>query len=161
MGKRGPHALPPEVQKSRGTERPDRRRDKVGAKKACPPMPSWISDDARPCWKHIAPWLDEVGLLTRLDQVALTLLCDAVAHYINRRKAVEQSGWTSVSEKGGEYQHPNVGAMNKAREAVVKLLREFGMSPSARAGLAIANREAERDPMADLLQRIANARSEN
>ena len=41
--------------------------------------------------------------------------------------------------------------MNKAWQKVVKLLIQFGMTPSARAGLAIANAKDKPDLLAQLI----------
>ena len=58
----------------------------------------------------------------------------------------------ATTDKGNVIQHPAVGVRNKAWERVVKLARQFGMTPSARAGMAIANAaDEQRDPLLTLL----------
>ena len=164
MGKRGPRPQPSELQKRLGTYRPDRRAGEATSARCVPPRPSWMGPAAKKCWTKISPWLNKAGLLTRLDQVSLALLCEALADFLAARDIVdceaEKGGvrFITTTDKGNVIQHPVVGVMNKAHERLVKLLREFGMTPSARAGIAIANKEAEADPMTELFQRIAAKR---
>lgn len=165
MGKRGPKPTPSATQKRLGTYRADKRPGEVSPPAALPPKPSWLDARSVKCWAKIAPLLYEHDLLTRLDAVALALLCSALADFILAReiveKAEEETGtrFITQTDKGNIIQHPAVGVMNKAWEKVVKLCREFGMTPSARAGLAIANKQPPADPMTDLLTRIAAKRN--
>jgi P27 family predicted phage terminase small subunit len=108
----------------------------------------------------LAPHLLKNGLLTRIDQTALTLLCEALAEYCECRAIVEsavkdsQGGglkYITYTDKGNIIQHPAVGVMNKAWGKLVKLLVQFGMTPSARAGLAIANAKDEPDLISQLI----------
>jgi P27 family predicted phage terminase small subunit len=164
MGKRGPQPQPSELQRAKGTYRADRRRGEVRPDKTIPPIPEWCDEKTRECWEQLAPWLNEQGLLTRLDQVALGLLCSSLADYILARRIVdgaeqrEGTRFVAYTDKGNIIQHPAVGVMNKAWEKVVKLCREFGMTPAARAGLAIAKNEAAEDPMTALLEKLTQRR---
>jgi len=158
MGKRGPHPKPTETSKRDGTYRSDRRRGEIAPKPGSVLPPKWLSKKAKAHWSVLSVWLKENGLLTVLDKAALGLLCDAFSHYLELRNDVEQHGWIETTDKGTVYQAPRVGAMNKARSDVIKLLREFGMTPSSRAGLAIANTEVAKDPMAELMERMAERR---
>jgi P27 family predicted phage terminase small subunit len=150
-----------------GTHRPDRKPSEVQPTKGIPPIPAWASKAARKHWHQISPWLNEVGLLTRLDQTALALLCEALGDFLCARDIVDEEAkpegsvrFITTTDKGNVIQHPAVGVMNKAHERLMKLLREFGMTPSSRAGLAIAGREVE-DPMTDLFRQIAAKRGNN
>jgi P27 family predicted phage terminase small subunit len=141
MGKRGPSKIPPEVKMRRGTHRSDRDGVPLAVTKGVPPCPDWISEDARLHWQKIASMLNDQGLLTQLDQTAIALLCEALAEFIHHKSEAVKNGWTAMSEKGGVYQDPSVGMMNKARETVIRLLREFGMTVSSRANLAVSNKK--------------------
>jgi len=157
VGKRGPAPTPTATAKKRGTYRPDRRKAEpqpTGEAK----KPAWVKGAAAKHWKALAPWLAELDLLTALDTVALGLLCDAMADYLEagaviNEKAADGNKFVSVTDKGNEIQNPLVGVRNKAWDRVVKLLREFGMTPSARAGLAISNaKDGEQDPLLKLMK---------
>ena len=152
--------MPSAVQKRLGTYRADRRAGEVTPAAESPRVPTWVKGRARKCWKEIAPILEENQLLTRLDQVALALLVAPLADYILAREILEEAAQTetrflSTTDKGNVIQHPAVGVMNKAWEKVLKVLVQFGMTPSARASLATATKKPPADPMAELLRRIA------
>jgi P27 family predicted phage terminase small subunit len=131
-----------------------------------PPFPAWAQKSAARYWKEIAPWLLENGLLTRLDQTALALLCEALAEYCECRGIVEAAAekegsgtkYICRTDKGNIIQHPAVGVMNKAWGKVVKLLTQFGMTPSSRSGLAIVDPPAKPDLLSQL---IAGATAKN
>ena len=161
MGKRGPKPMPSATQKRLGTYRADRRAGEIIPAAESPKVPTWVKGRARKCWKEIAPILEENNLLTRLDQVALALLVAPLADYILSREIVEEAAnsgdtrFLTTTDKGNIIQHPAVGVMNKAWEKVLKVLIQFGMTPSARASLATATKKPPADPMGNLLRRIA------
>ena len=160
MGRRGPKPTPSEQLKRQGRYRADRRKNEPEPPAEKVAMPEWVSEQAQAHWRAIAPWLEESGLLTVLDTVALGLMCDAMAEYLEAGEVVEEAANTdgvkfvATTEKGNIIQHPAVGVRNKAWDRVVKLLREFGMTPSARAGMAIANANSgqEEDPLLKLMK---------
>jgi P27 family predicted phage terminase small subunit len=147
--------------KRRGTFRPDRRHNEPQAPDVDVRKPMWVKGLAAKHWKAIAPWLDAAGLLTVLDAVALGLLCDSLAEYFEAGEVVDAATKTeggvkfiSHTDKGNIIQHPAVGVRNKAWERTVKLLREFGMTPSSRANISIANTTGERaDPLLEMLHK--------
>lgn len=154
MGQRGPKSKPSAQQQRAGTYRADRRRGEPQAPAEVPPVPEWLDADSRRYWSELAPWLERANLLTRLDQAALALLCQSLSDYLAARAVVdaaaEQTGtrFVSVTDAGNVIQHPAVGVLNRAWERVVKLLREFGMTPSSRAGLHLPEAESEDDLLA-------------
>ena len=166
MGQRGTKPKPSVLKERAGTLRKCRTRDEPKPEVASPPFPSWAQKSAYPFWKEIAPWLEENGLLTRLDQTALALLCEALAEYCECREIVEaaatqEEGGTKYicrTDKGNIIQHPAVGVMNKAWGKVVKLLTQFGMTPSSRSGLAIVKPPDKPDLLSQL---IAGATAKN
>jgi P27 family predicted phage terminase small subunit len=161
MGRRGPKAKPTATAKRDGTYRADRRRGEPEAEVELPPEPEWLGEKARKCWAEIAPWLTRAKLLTRLDQVALALLCDSLGEYLLAREVVNQAAietgvrFVSVTDSGNVIQHPAVGVANRKWEQVTKLLREFGMTPSARAGLHVGGDEPEDDLLALITKQYA------
>jgi len=159
MGKRGPLPQSADAKAALGTLRPDRVPSVLPAEGA-PSMPAWIDAEAIPYWDELVAMLQDSGVLSRQDAVALAFLAEAVEEYVDLRKEVKARGYVSVSEKGGAYQNPVVGTKNKAREFASKLMDKFGMTTTARVGLVVSGKK-QSDPMADLLERIANQRSKN
>lgn len=159
MGKRGPKPTPKAVKRRRGTYRADRDGGAPEPEPAKPRRPAWLGKEAARHWSAVAAELEAMGVLARVDQVALALLCQALADYLAARAVVEaaaQEGavrFCAKTDMGNIIQHPAVGVMNKSWERVVKLAREFGMTPSARAGLKVPGAKAPADPLLDLISR--------
>lgn len=137
MGKRGPKPTPTKTLKKRGSRRAEGRKGEPQPAPGEPIVPAWLSDDGKLCWQDHVGELSTLGIVTPRDSISYALLCQAYSDYIELLELVRKNGWTAVSEKGGEYQQPAVGAMNKAWDRVMKACREFGMTPSARAGMDI------------------------
>lgn len=158
MGKRGPKPKPSSLQRMQGTYRADRRRGEPVAVSAPARKPPWVKGLAAKHWGTIAPWLKRSNLLTSLDAVACGLLCDALADYLEAGEVVEQAAveggvkFVATTDKGNIIQHPAVGVRNKAWERAVKLLREFGMTPSARAGLHLSEGADKANPKTRLFK---------
>lgn len=159
MGQRGPKPKPSAQQKREGTYRADRRRGEPEAEASLPPVPEWLDEQSRRYWSELGPWLVEAGLLTRLDQTALALLCRSLTDYLQACEVIEAAATASgtkfvaYTESGNVIQHPAVGVANRAWERLVKLLREFGMTPSSRAGLHLPAPEKEDDLLALIKKR--------
>ena len=107
--------------------------------------PAWMPPAAASVWDEIAKPLSEAKLLTEVDVPMLSMACVSIAQY---RYAVGRVGSDLVKSKlekndEGELvevgEHINPWAMIQSmtfKQAMV-VLREFGMSPSARSRVAI------------------------
>lgn len=153
MGKRGPKATPTAARRRRGTFRADRHGGAPEPPAAKPRRPTWLGEDAARLWPAIATELEAMGVLAKVDQTALALLCQALADYLAARKTVDEEGATFTTEKGYIAQHPAVGIMGNAWARVMKLARDFGMTPSARAGLKVDGKGPAADPLLDLIMK--------
>jgi len=154
MGKRGPKPVPIAAKRRRGTFRADRDGGTPEPERAKPRRPAWLGKEASRHWTAIAGELEAMGVLARADQVALALLCQALADYLAAREIVARGGPTGLllaTSNGNVIQDPAVGVMNRAREALVKLSREFGLTPSSRACLKIEGNQAPADPLMQLI----------
>lgn len=100
--------------------------------------PAVLSDQAREYWPAIARELATVGVLTTMDRASLWLLVEAMADYIAAREAVEQCGDTMETGQGYHVVSPWMRQKWKAREHLLKLLVEFGMTPSSRSRVHVA-----------------------
>ena len=71
------------------------------------------------------------------DLIALGLLCETLAEYLDARDTVARDGATyeAVTEAGATMHraHPAVAQRAEAASRVQSLLSEFGLTPSARA----------------------------
>ena len=105
-----------------------------------PTAPPHLSDRGREAWHFWAKELDDVGVLTMLDGLALELLAEAYGDLLDARDLVKFHGKLSTTSNGNDIQHPAVGIANQAWERVKKMLVEFGMTPSARTRVAISEK---------------------
>jgi P27 family predicted phage terminase small subunit len=134
-------------------------------------VPAWLDERSRKYWHQISPLLEAAGVLTVLDQIALALLCKAITDYLLACEIVEAAAgevkedeqgkqipamrFVTITAQGNLIQHPGVGVMNRAWERVVKLLREFGMTPSARASIHVEGAEPEDQLMSMIREHYA------
>lgn len=102
-----------------------------------PEAPGWLDGAARDLWGAVAPLLEKIGL-DHLDRESLGVWCQAAADVARLTLEVRGEGEVLVTEKGYHYHNPKVALLEKARDRVVRLGAEFGMSPSSRARFASA-----------------------
>ena len=105
--------------------------------------PAVLSEQAREYWPTIARELATVGVLTTMDRASLWLLVEAMADYIVAREAVDQYGDTMETGQGYYVVSPWLRQKWKAREHLLKLLVEFGMTPSSRSRVNVAKPPAK------------------
>ena len=149
----GRKKTPTALKQLQGTYRNDRDGGTPQVPAESPPPPSWLDERAKRYWGKIVPWLAEYGITTRLDQVALALLVLSLADMVMAREIVEAAAekkgtkFIAETEKGNIIQHPAVGVANKAHARVLQLLKEFGMTPAARASLKVGASKDSADPL--------------
>ena len=99
--------------------------------------PAFLSDRAAQHWPDLADLLAGMGVLKDGDLIALGLLCETLAEYLDARDTVARDGATyeAVTEAGATMHraHPAVAQRADAARRVQSLLSEFGLTPSARA----------------------------
>ena len=127
-----------------------RSRTKIHENVPEPPMdlplpPSHLDAYALEEWRRIAEGLNVMGILSGIDQAALAAYCMAYGRW---RKAEEElkkledkggviAGLVQKTISGNWIQQPLIGISNKAAGDMVRYACEFGMTPSARARLAM------------------------
>lgn len=146
------------------TLRPDRDMT-LPMSEGIPDAPGYLSPVALTHWDRMVDAAQQARTLTPADGDALAMLCVAfeewrAADIIVRdegeicsveRETMSPSG-TVKSTKGGAYQHPAVGIRTNAWKKIVKMLREFGLTPNARAGMKMAAKPAEENPIAAMFK---------
>lgn len=134
-GNPGKRALNP------GEPQPERKK---------PTRPRYLSDEAKKVWTRVAGELYQLGLLTRLDQHALAVYCEAVARWIHAQEMCELEGYVITTDKGNLIQSPWVAIMNRSIEQIRQLGAEFGMTPSSRTRIHVERPDNE-PTLADIL----------
>ena len=137
--KRGPKPLPTQLKLARGSRRvTDHLEPKPQVVR--PTRPAHLSRTARSEWDRIAPELERLGLLTKLDRAALAAYCQAYGRWVMAEKEAAVHGLVVKTKDGNLIQNPYLSIANKAMRQMHEFLVEFGMSPSARTRVAVTPR---------------------
>lgn len=108
------------------------------AARSRPSAPAHMSDKARETWGYVSALLDDMGVLTKVDALALELLCEAYADFLaaaNELKAQGSDYYETMSQTGSTMYraHPALAKKQDADRRIRGWLAEFGMTPSARS----------------------------
>ena len=57
-----------------------------------PRCPAGLGADGKRLWRQLSPYLNKVGVLTKLDGLSLTLLCQSFDDYCEARRTVGEEG---------------------------------------------------------------------
>jgi P27 family predicted phage terminase small subunit len=115
-----------------------------------PACPEWLEAEAKTEWKRIAPMLLRLGLLTEVDGVALAAYCQAYARWAQAEQYLTVQGLTAEANSGWKQQAAEVPIALKYLAVVKGFCAEFGLTPSARARMALPG-QAKTDDFGDLL----------
>lgn len=149
MGQRGPKPTPTNILALRGSTLVPRRTGEPRPKVQAPSCPAWVSPEGKAHWKDIAGILEGLQVLTVGDRAALGLLVDALARYIECKRAVygipqredgdpqTGTGLTTTNAAGTLVKHPLAALMLDSWEQVLRACREFGLTPSSRTGVRL------------------------
>lgn len=110
-------------------------------KPVAPGPPAWLDKEAKELWKEFAPELERLGLLTLVDAPSFAMM---LTHYIMAVKAsrlIKRDGIMTKDENGLARKHPAHQIMRDHATAFRGFAAEFGLTPSARARLSIAEPE--------------------
>ncbi len=109
----------------------------------CSDAPAWISDRAKRHWPLIAKQLEDAGVLTTIDVTALAMYCEAFETWRDANEKLVESGAVIKGREGIPTQSPYFRVAHLAFQQMMRLLTEFGMTPSSRSRVA-ATKKAEK-----------------
>jgi P27 family predicted phage terminase small subunit len=90
---------------------------------------------AHATWDLVVSELAKTGVLAKVDQLALQILCTTMARLDQAERDLSVNGTMLRGRDGGVVKNPAVTMAKQQREAFNRLLPEFGLSPSARTRL--------------------------
>lgn len=93
--------------------------------------PSGLSLEAKRVWSQFAKPLAEAGISTPLDLFALRALVESYCLWKTATERVQSEGMT-YEKDGIQRVNPYVRIQANAASVMLKLLSEFGMTPSSR-----------------------------
>ena len=138
MGSRGPAKTPTKILKLRGSWHGDVRNDEEPEATGKLRKPQWLKDDAGKLWKQVAAELTSLNLTGTIDSHMLARYCALFTRWLVCEDFIREHGMTqTVETKDGSYdkEYPQVARSESLHEKLVKVERNFGMSPSARVNL--------------------------
>jgi P27 family predicted phage terminase small subunit len=95
-----------------------------------------------------------MGVFSDADRLGLSLICDALADYLDARKMCEEQDIVLLSKESVYYQAPWVGIKNRAFDRVALLIKQYGFTPAARASLTVGDNKGEADnPLEKVMSR--------
>ena len=156
MGKRGPAKKPSALEELQG--RPGRRplnKKEPKPKVGIPRCPHWMDGIAKYAFRELGVLLTDIKVLTLADKKALELLCDAYSEYRRARAFILENGthYKSKTQAGGILykKYPHVDIASNAWRRCSDMLKQFGLTPSARTGVETIP-EDEVDPLEEFLK---------
>ena len=147
MGRRGPLPTPSLVLGLRGSWRANGRQATPRVKPELPTTPPWLKGEAKKAFRLLARRLHALGLVCRLDEVALARYANLWVLYRRAEQFVAEKGETYVvrakpgpnGEPGRPLAiktYPQVRHMEMMGQVLVRLEKEFGLTPASRERLA-------------------------
>lgn len=158
MGQRGPKPKPVELKVLEGNRghRPVTTDGQLRPQVEVPDPPKYLGREARKEWKRITVELARNNIVAKLDQHMLGMLCQSVERLVLFETALQrqtelalakqgdpEAAYIGRTEKGYELQSVRYQLLNREREMLMKLLGEFGLSPSLRAKVVTGTRMAQ------------------
>jgi P27 family predicted phage terminase small subunit len=137
MAKPGPKPAPTATKVLNGVRkgRINDAEPRPGPLKAIPP--ATLDPVARAEWNRIAPMLERMGVLTEADGPALAMYCEAFARAAAAERSIQKQGLMVMTGLGGMKVNPHFAVAERARALMLKVMGEFGMTPSSRSRIAV------------------------
>lgn len=110
-----------------------------------PDPPVRLSHFAKKEWKNISGRLHRLGLLTEIDDRALVAYCESFAAWRKARRCVERDGMVTITKNGMAVLNPMMKIEKQYFDQMMKLMSEFGMTPSSRSKIAVTDKNKQKD----------------
>ena len=124
-----------------------------GAVSKAPPVPAWLSKDAKAEWRRVVPILVERRILTTADLGSLENYCTAIGQVREMERHLQEHGhvFESFKEQEGELvstglkRNPAVGIQSDAMTRARLLAAELGLTPVSRSRPSVRGESAGDD----------------
>ncbi len=117
-----------------------------------PKCPTHLRGEARREWKRLVPLLEELGLISKIDMVAMACYCATWGRHVEAERQLAEQGYIIETDKGNKIPNPLIGVSNTAAKLARSFLIEFGLTPSTRARLHVAPPNKPEDELNDFIQ---------
>jgi P27 family predicted phage terminase small subunit len=150
----GRKPLPTHLKLVKGTARPH-RINKAEPKPAItvPKPPAHLDERARAKFAEMAEMLSRHGVMTELDASALARYSVIWCRWLDVETEVKRRGPIVKTEGGNIIQNPFLSVANKCLLQMAQIESEFGMTPSSRSRIRMAEPADQSDPFEEYLNR--------
>lgn len=125
---------------------------KPGRLSKLPPAPKFLNRVGKKEWRRVGKELSKNGLLTKIDLMAFGGYCVEYQTWVEAVGKINTFGMMIKSKNGFPIQSPYVSIARNSLQAMIKIMTEFGMTPSSRARVSVDTEPAV-DPAADFIER--------
>lgn len=151
MGKRGPRPQPSSIRIARGNpgKRPLNKREPVPEAGAIEP-PEWVMGVARAKWDDVVPKLQAMRVITPADVEAIARYCAMYEQWVKYLEQMRRGLDVIVlRDKDGKVRYmqssPAATMFVKLAASMLRIEQEYGLTPSARTGIAASDGETDED----------------
>src|SRR5690242_2204620 len=150
----GRKPLPTHLKLLKGTARPHRiNREEPRPPIQVPAAPGHLDDRARARFVEMAELLAHRGVMTELDASALARYVVIWCRWIEVETEVKRRGPVVKTEAGNIVQNPYLSIANRCLLQMAQIESEFGMTPSSRSRIRMAEPADQTDPFEEYLNR--------
>lgn len=143
---RGRKPVPSHLKVLRGTDQPCRMNpDEPKPEPSEMTAPPGLSPAALKEWDRVKKVLAESGIVSVLDTNALAAYCEMYAIWASAIKHLQREGMVVSSKRGEPMRNPYLKIANDAHDRMVKMLTEFGMTPSSRTRVSATKKQEKPD----------------
>lgn len=103
-----------------------------------PACPAWLDKISKAKWKSVAPELERIGVLTKIDGAILAAYCKNYSRWVMAERVLTEKGTTyeSNTAKGIIVRvRPELKIAEEAMRQMRAFASEFGLTPSSRTRL--------------------------
>ena len=154
----GRKPLPTHLKLVKGTARPHRlNKDEPKPIVAQPEAPAHLDERAKAKFVAMAEMLARHGVMTELDAGALARYAVVWCRWVDAEAEIKRRGPVVKTEGGNVIQNPFLAVANKCLLQMAQLESEFGLTPSSRSRIRMAEPTETVDPFEEYLNRGKDA----
>jgi len=108
--------------------------------------------DAKKEWRRLAPELENMGLLTRIDMAVFAAYCQSFARWKQAEAKLKKGRQIALTAHGEEKVSAWEQIARHREKEMLACAKEFGFTPASRAKVSVSKNDEE-DEFAALLSR--------
>jgi P27 family predicted phage terminase small subunit len=116
-----------------------------------PAAPAWLCDIGRAEWDRVVPMLEASKVMSPRHQQTLAAYCDSFADMVKADQELRTHGATFMDDKGRVSNHPAWSRKRDARNQMLKIAAEFGLTASALSRVSVVEQKPPQDEDARIL----------